>query len=325
MEPIVDLKLLIKDYTPISKNALTMLINVSDDEEVVSCLIDDDKFLEDLLRRVTDQTNANCNLHCMLLANLAKSPNITKLLTFKRDVPKNLSTSPIAIDQLLDCFVKGADGSYNAKADYDYLSYLFADLAKHASGRAHFLTPRKEDSDIVPVTKMLVFTEHKSTIRRRGVANTIKNCAFDVPAHGKLLASDAEQGANLLPYLLLPLMGNEEYSDEDTEGMLDECQLLDPDKAREPQADIVITHLETLLLLCGTREAREKFREIKLYPILRELHSHHEDEDVRQNADRIVQTIMRGEPGEERSDEKKMRELTEGTSVDEEEQMVEVV
>lgn len=30
-----------------------MLINVSDDEEVVSCLIDDDKFLEDLLRRVT--------------------------------------------------------------------------------------------------------------------------------------------------------------------------------------------------------------------------------------------------------------------------------
>ena len=118
----------------------------------------------------------------MLLANIAKSDSITKLLTLKREVPKPLSTSPIAIDQLLDCFVKGADGSYNSEADYDYLSYLFADLAKHASGRSHFLMPRAEDAEIVPLTKLVVFTEQKSTIRRRGVANTIKNCAFDVPA-----------------------------------------------------------------------------------------------------------------------------------------------
>lgn len=260
----------------------------------------------------------------MLLANMAKSPSITKLLTLKRDVPKPLSTSPIAIDQLLDCFVKGADGSYNPKADYDYLSYLFADLAKHSEGRAHFLSPRAEDSNIVPLTKMLVFTEHKATIRRRGVANTIKNCAFDVPAHGALLAGDEAQGANLLPYLLLPLMGSEEYADEDTEGMLDECQLLDPDKAREPQADIVVTHLETLLLLTATREARDTLRQVKVYPILRELHSHAENDDVKENVDRIVQTIMRGEEGEEREDEKKLREVTNGTSVDEEEQMVEV-
>lgn len=263
----------------------------------------------------------------MLLANLAKSPTITKLLTLKREPLKNLSTSPIVIDQLLDCFVKGAEGAYNPKADYDYLSYLFADLAKHEEGRVHFLAPRKEDNDIVPLTKMLVFTEHKSTIRRRGVANTIKNCAFDTPAHPKLLASDEEQGANLLPYLLLPLMGNEEYSDEDNEGMLDECQLLDPDKSREPQSDIIVTHLETLLLLTTTREARDKFREIKLYPILREVHSHVENDDVRENADRVVQTIMRGEEGEEREDETKMKAIADGKPADpedEEEQMVEV-
>lgn len=260
----------------------------------------------------------------MLLANMAKSPSITKLLTFKREVPQPLSTSPFAIDQLLDCFVKGADGSYNPKADYDYLSYLFADLAKHETGRAHFLAPRAEDSAIVPLTKMLVFTEHKSTIRRRGVANTIKNCGFDAPAHGKLLASDEDQGANLLPYLLLPLMGSEEYADEDTEGMLDECQLLDPDKAREPQDDIIVTHLETLMLLTQTREGRDRLRAVKLYPIIRELHAHSENAEVKETCDRIVQTIMRGEEGEEREDERKIKEITEGTSVDEEEQMVEV-
>lgn len=66
----------------------------------------------------------------MLLANMAKSDSIERILTLKRDVPLGLSTSKLAIDQLMDCFVKGPKGSWNAKADYDYLAYLFADLAK---------------------------------------------------------------------------------------------------------------------------------------------------------------------------------------------------
>ena len=66
----------------------------------------------------------------MLLANMAKSDRLLRILELKRDIPKPLSTSPYAIDQLMDCFVKGAQGGYNKKADYNYLSYLFADLSK---------------------------------------------------------------------------------------------------------------------------------------------------------------------------------------------------
>ena len=72
----------------------------------------------------------NANLIAMLLANLAKCKATKRILTLKRKVPQELSTSNIAIDQLMDCFVKGADGSWNAQADFDYLAYLFADLAK---------------------------------------------------------------------------------------------------------------------------------------------------------------------------------------------------
>jgi len=50
---VKDLKLLLKDYPPIAKNALMILINISEDGEVVKSLIDDDDFLEALLRRVT--------------------------------------------------------------------------------------------------------------------------------------------------------------------------------------------------------------------------------------------------------------------------------
>jgi len=67
---------------------------------------------------------------CMLLANMAKSDSIERILTLKRDVPLGLSTSKLAIDQLMDCFVKGPKASWNPNADYDYLAYLFADLAK---------------------------------------------------------------------------------------------------------------------------------------------------------------------------------------------------
>ncbi|KAH9826438.1 hypothetical protein Tdes44962_MAKER03431 [Teratosphaeria destructans] len=302
LEPVRDLKLLIKDYASIARNALTILVNITEDKEVLESLARDDAFLESLLRRVTDKKDPNVNEQCMLLANLGKSNSITRLLTLQRDVPKLLSTSPIAIDQLLDCFVKGVDGSYNEKADYDYLSYLFADIAKHEDGRKHFLNPRKEDQDIVPLTKLVVFTEHKSTIRRRGVANTIKNASFDIFAHLKLLTDQIDHGVGMLPYILLPLMGSEEYSDEETEGMLDEVQLLDPDKEREKQPDIICTHLETLLLLTTSPEGRKKLRDIKLYPIIRELHQHTENEDVREGCDRLVQVLMRGEPGDKEED-----------------------
>lgn len=326
LEPITDLKLLIKDYAPIAKNALIILVNLTDDEEIVKNLIDDDACLESILRRVTvglfpkqistcppcghcqqmltiyaqDAKEPSANEHCMLLANLAKSDSITKLLTLKREIPKSLSTSPIAIDQLLDCFVQGASGSYNPKADYDYLCYVFADLSKHEHGRQHFLTPRTEGTDekVLPISKLTVFTEHASTIRRRGVASTIKNVCFDVDSHQTLLAAPDDGGVGLLAYILLPLMGSEEYPDEDTDGMLDECQLLPPDKERESQNDIICIHLETLLLLTTTAAGRKMLRDVKVYPIVRELHEKLENEEVRESVDRLVQVLQRGEVGD---------------------------
>ena len=262
----------------------------------------------------------------MLLANLAKSDHALKLLSLQRkSIPEPLSTSPYAITQLLDLFVKGAAGSYNPKADFNYLSYFFADMAQHPDARSYFVTEHKEDDNVVPLTKIIVFTEHKSVVRRRGVASTIKNVAFSVEAHARLL--DPRE-INLLPYVMLPLMGPEEYSDEDTEGMPEECQLLPPDKEREGDLEILKTHLETLLLLTTTREGREVLREKKVYPVVRECHLRVEDEAVRDTCDRVVQVIMRDEPkdGEEKGyrDEKAESEKA-AEEVDSDEEIVDVI
>ncbi|KAF2859933.1 DUF383-domain-containing protein [Piedraia hortae CBS 480.64] len=319
LEPVKDLKLLVKDYAPIAKNAITILINTSEDGEVLENLATDDAFLESILRRVVDAKEPNADDICMLLANLSKSEAMIKLLSLKREVPKSLSSSPLAIDQLLDCFVKGADGKYNKNAGYNYLSYLFADLAKHDEGQKHFL--KSGDDDVVPLTKLIVFTEHKSTIRRRGVANTIKNVSFNISSHAEFLSP---RGVNLLPYILLPLMGNEDYSEEDTEGMLDEVQLLDPDKQRESEPDIICTHLETLLILCTTREGRDKLRNVKVYPILRELHLQVKDDDVRDLCDRLVQMLMRGEMSSS-NNQAQVKPQVQEVEEDEDDQIVEIV
>jgi hypothetical protein len=293
------MKLLVRDYAAIAKNVLTILVNISSDEEILKYLAEDDKFLEILYSRITNVKEENADEMAMLLANLTKHDHLKTLLTLKRDIPKPLSTSPFAIDQLLDLFVKGQEGSYNTKANFDYLCYVFADVSKYEEGRKHFLTPREEDENIIPLTKLIVFTEHKSTIRRRGVASTIKNAAFDTDAHSKMLSTDETSGGlNILPYLLLPLMGPEEYDDKDSEGMPEELQLLPPDKAREVENDIQITHLETLLLLTTTREGRDFMREKNVYAVMRELHMHTDSPDVQEACDRVVQIIARDEEGE---------------------------
>ena len=46
-----------------------------------------------------------------------------------------------------------------------------------SEGQEYFLNPRSYDS-IIPLSKLIVFTEHASTVRRKGVASTIKSVLF---------------------------------------------------------------------------------------------------------------------------------------------------
>ncbi|EDN11187.1 conserved hypothetical protein [Histoplasma mississippiense (nom. inval.)] len=340
--PVRDLKLLVRDYTPISKNALTILINLSGDEEVLKELAEDDAFLETLLSKVTviisdsaplptgtaqqNKKEPHVNEITMLLANLAKSDSFKRIINLTRSVPKDVSGSPKALDQLMDCFIKGQDGGINKATDsnYDYLAYVFADLSKYDEGRAYFLTRQEYDS-VIPITKLTIFTEHRSHIRRKGVASTLKNIAFEVQAHSQLLA---ESGVNILPYLLLPVAGPEEFTDEESAAMLPDLQLLPPDKERDSDKDIIATHLETLLLLTTTREGRELMRAVNVYPIIRECHLHVDDEGTREGCDRLVQVLMRDEEGEANGGEdavlaKAKAEFGKGVA-DEDEQIVEV-
>lgn len=303
-EAIKDLKKLSQDTgkTMVSQS-VTILANLCGDETMRRLIVEDIKYLEFLVNAIIRPTNINGDLMCILLANMAKSDAITKIFNIKvtlLDEQKKFFALENAMDCLMDCFVKGFDRSLNKYADYDYLSYFFADISRFESGRRYFITEQEYDH-VVPISKLLVFTEkYDSKIRREGVASTIKNSLFDVDSHEKLVT---DENINLLPYILLPVAGPEELDEDDMFNLPDELQLLPPDKKRDPVESILCTHLESLLLLCSTRAMRDYLREKAVYPLVRELHKAADTEEVTALCDRVVQMLMRDEEnGETKTD-----------------------
>ncbi|KAI0908100.1 hypothetical protein F4823DRAFT_625836 [Ustulina deusta] len=313
LKPVHNLKLLIKDLPNIAEHIITILINLAADHEILETLVSDDKFVSEILRQIIIPVEPNANLLSMLLANLAKSDSFNSIVHKKQPPPDELKSDDMVINQLVDLFVKEA--AYNKHADFDHLSYLFADLTKHAEVRHHFVH-RQDYDGVIPITKLKVFTEHKSEVRRKGVASTIKNVAFDVPSHPLFLSED---DIDILPYILLPITGNEEYDLEDSMAMLPDLQLLPPDKQRDSDPNIIQTHVETLLLLSTTREARDRMREVKVYPIIRETHSRVHNDGVQDACEQLVQVLMRDE-----ADQKPESRVEELEEEEDDDQIVEV-
>ncbi|KAM3447533.1 hypothetical protein MY3296_008615 [Beauveria thailandica] len=316
MRPIKNLKVLLNDHYKVAEYALSCLINLSGDPDVLECLASDDKFLDLVLSFIVGPKEENANLLAMVLANMTKSDSLKRIINKRQESPKELGSDDCILNQLMDLFVKGQNGSYNPKGDFDYIAYVLADLSKHEDIRKYFVTEQTYDK-VIPITKLKVFTEHESDIRRKGVASTLKNVAFDLDSHPSFLSTE---GIDILPYILLPITGNEEYDVDETMSMLPDLQLLPPDKKRDSDNTIIQTHLETLLLLTTTRPGRDYLRQVNVYPVVRETHSRVEDEDVREACDRLVQVLMRDEEGEgQQLDQKRLIELA-----DDEEEITEV-
>lgn len=299
---ISDLKRLSKDKgkTTVSQS-VTILANLCDDIKMRSLIVEDVDYLKFLVTSIANLKNTNADLMCILLVNLAKNDKITAIFDIKVETNDEVFKSSKAMDCLMDCFVKGFDRSLNKYANYDYLAYFFADISRFTEGRNYFVTEQEYDG-VVPISKLLVFTEkYDSKIRREGVASTIKNSLFDTKRHMKFLT---DESINLLPYILLPIAGPEEIDEEDMFNLPEELQLLPSDKQRDPEDSIICVHLESLLLLCTAREGREYLREKAVYTLIRELHKAKSSEQIADLCDRLVQMLQRDEaPVEEVDDE----------------------
>ncbi|KAF9978443.1 hypothetical protein BGZ73_002339 [Actinomortierella ambigua] len=292
---VKDLKKLTSDDVAIAHDALRALINLSS-EDVITAELDDADFTKHLIQDIiVSKTNILADLGCMLLSNMSKRESIAdKIIDMTLKPVDGITTWTTALGQLADVFNKGADKGYNKECNYDFLSGVFATIAMLPKGRT--LLFQKDQDGVSALSKVVCFTEHPSVIRRGGSITTIKNACFSVENHPAMLD---ENDINVLPYLLLPLCGPEEFDLDDMEDMPQEIQLLPPEKKRESDAHLRETLLEAIVLLTSTKDGRAYLRAKKTYPVIQKMHLAEESDRVQEIAEQIVQMLMREEAAAE--------------------------
>ncbi|KLO13247.1 DUF383-domain-containing protein [Schizopora paradoxa] len=237
-------------------------------------------------------------------------------------VPPGSSRDALAMPLLVQAFVQGASVDLSSKepgkrkGHLHFLASTFANVTMTTSGRLFFLTPRPADVLAsgaegekleFPLSQIISFTEHPDTIRRGGVDGVIKHCAFHVPSHRVMLSEETEMvaassssalsapGINVLPYILLPLAGPEEFDLDDQEKLHSSLQFLPDTKKRETDEVLRLTHVESLLLLSTTRAGRDCLRGAGVYEIIREMFKSEKAERVSEHIQRLVNLLKRDE------------------------------
>ncbi|KAM6458490.1 protein HGH1 homolog isoform 1-T1 [Liasis olivaceus] len=231
--------------------------------------------LPGLLRRALDPAAAAAaagpppEAACALLANCSREPASARAL---------LAGLPPLVDALC------APGPRPAQR----LAPVLANLSQLPEARAALLDrSRRLVQRLLPLTQ-----DAGSALLRRAAAATLRNCCFDHRHHEWLLSDEVD----LLPALLLPLAGAEQFPEDEMERLPLDLQYLPAEKQREPEADIRKMLLEALLLLTATKPGRLLLREKGTYVVLRELHKGEEDPGVHAACEKVIQVLIGDEP-----------------------------
>ncbi|XP_035517508.1 protein HGH1 homolog [Morone saxatilis] len=262
----------------IVKDCYHILINLSADETLHQVLVADVKVLPVLIKNLLDPEYLFSDQICTILSNLTRHEKTCK--TVLKVVQEGVSLA-----QLVEIF---CTEGYNKKAKLHYLGPLLSNLTQLPEARNYMV-----DKDRCVIQRLLPFTQYQaSTVRRGGVIGTLRNCSFN-HAHHEWLLSDA---VDILPFLLLPLAGPEELTEEENDGLPVDLQWLPEDKKREEDPDIRKMLLETLLLLTATKAGRQTLKDKNVYPIMREFHNWEKDVQVTAACEKLVQVLIGDEP-----------------------------
>ncbi|KAM9860176.1 protein HGH1 homolog [Aulostomus maculatus] len=262
----------------IVKDCYHILINLSADETLHQVLLTEVKVLPMLLKNLVDPEYLFSDQICTVLSNLTRHEKTCKIVL-------KVLQEDVGLAQLVEIF---CTEGYNKKAKLHYLAPLLSNLTQLPEARSCMM-----DRDRCVVQRLLPFTQFQaSAVRRGGVIGTLRNCCFD-HAHHEWLLSDA---VDILPFLLLPLAGPEELSEEENEGLPVDLQYLPEDKKREEDPDIRKMLLETLLLLTATKAGRQILKDKNVYPIMREFHRWEKDPHVSAACEKLVQVLIGDEP-----------------------------
>ncbi|XP_045468106.1 protein HGH1 homolog [Harmonia axyridis] len=289
-ELIINILCLLQDNSDkITKDAACTLINLSADKYGPRALLNVDSdfcpplqttpksIVEICFKQIFDRNSGIADQCCMILVNLSSDEDgVTQIFEI-------LKNSEFKIEDIVNIFTKT---QYNLKeANLNYLGPWLSNMTQEKRVRNIFF------ESVSIVTNLAAYTQYnKSLVRRGGIVGVLRNLCFDVE-HNDWLTFEAD----ILPSLLLPLAGNEEFDDEDNENLPSELQYLPDDKQRETDPDIRRMLVEAITLLCTLKKNREYIRNKNTYIIMRELHKWEKDESVIGAVENLVDILIRTE------------------------------
>ncbi|OXG43804.1 cytoplasmic protein [Cryptococcus neoformans] len=369
IKALKDLTYLCMDQAPIAHDALSALINLSDNPVVARHIVDKE-FLVWLVSYTANTTSPLSPLTSMLLSNITSHPslipNLANLTIPIIPLPKSTHYPPYflpasgsasstihpdfrdptiglanaeagqepereieAVRALVQAFEDGAsdgvkEGTGKRKGDCNFLASVFANISMAPVTRQLLLTPRPpfpqpaeatpSEDDEPLLSKIVVYTGHPDTIRRGGALGCIKNCAMDRASMSWLLASEEDRvrlpsdptrmikGVDVLPWVLAPLMGSEEYDIDEMDKLPPTLQFLPPEKERERDPVLRMMCVEILLLLATTFTGREALRNRGVYYVVREHHKVETDQQIKDSIERLVGLLQRDESRDTKQD-----------------------
>ncbi|XP_028396543.1 protein HGH1 homolog [Dendronephthya gigantea] len=263
----------------VQKDAFVFLLNASA-SEIVARRLETMSIFELILPRIIEKNCAFADNAAMLLSNLTRSELSCELCL--KCMEKTPQYSLKIIFDILQ------NEKYNDCVDLHHLAAFLSNLSRIKAVRMVVL---ERTSNLIQ-TLLPYISFQNSVVRRKGVVGIIRNCCFEYESHNWLLGDDVD----ILPILLLPLAGPEEFSESDNDKLPLDLQYLDDDKKRESDPGIRKMLLECLLMLCSTKSGRRYIKEKNAYVIIRELHKWENDEAVCQTIENLVQVLIGDEP-----------------------------
>ncbi|XP_057870206.2 uncharacterized protein LOC131076879 isoform X2 [Cryptomeria japonica] len=223
-------------------------------------------------------------------------PSIIQLLSM---LLVNLTHLDSGVERLLQTGTEKLQGLYIAKLvrlfstssseneedPYGHIGSILMNISRMETGRKLLLDPKWS-----LLKQLLRQIDSPSTLRRKGVSGTLRNCCFESETQ---LANLLLLSQFLWPALLLPLAGKQEYSKEDTNKM--PLELANPlSHEREPENDpeIRVQAAEALYLIAVHEGGRKALWSVNGPRILEIGYQYEEDPKVMEAYERLGSLLV---------------------------------
>ncbi|XP_014260071.1 protein HGH1 homolog isoform X2 [Cimex lectularius] len=258
--------------------ALDSIINITSSELGCNKVVESLNHLKKILKFSLERNSMLADRACKILSNVTRQENLAVKVG-------RMIISDHGLSVLIGAI---SDKSYNSSGQrLEFLAQAFGNLTQCVEFQNFLVDPvNGQLQRVLPVLHSGV-----TLVERSGIASALYNCLFDTKSHMTLL----EAPFDILPVLLLPLAGPEEFDEEEYDKMPLELQYLPEDKRREADPHVRNLLLRSLLLLCSTKPCRIFVRDRNTYLILREYHKWEKDRVNLLAVENVIDILIRTE------------------------------